>query len=172
MTKVVNKCPNNCLFTISVNNDSSDGERKKRAVGLWVFDREFDSSAENRQKYIENENVWRKKRSNVPSDIGLKTYYYCTAVSKKKSPEECPAGIYTVDSNIAVKYSVYRNGVDHVHDKDGQILSKKPVTVRIDLMDKVKEYLALNARPRVISEKLRNDQNIEKPSESQIIYKI
>lgn len=153
----------------SESSEDEDGipPRKKRVVGLWTLDREFDTS-EQRNQYIDAEEVWRKKRSNVHSEIGLKSYFYCNVISKKKSAAQCPARIYTLDSNTAVKFSVYRNGMDHVHDKDGQIPSKKPEPLRDDLMHKVKEYLDVNAKPRVISHKLRNDENIEKPSVSQV----
>lgn len=107
-------------------NDQQDDEeeeeeepQRRRVTEAWNLDQQFDSMAE-MLEYVKEMKVWKKKQSHVFTLVGSKTFYYCNVVSQKRGMENCPAKLYTLDSNVEIKYSVYRNEFDHVHDKDGQ----------------------------------------------------
>lgn len=65
---------------------------------------------------------------------------------------------------------IYKNTSDHVHDDELQVASLRP-TVRSDLLEKVKSLLQLGAFPKIISDQIRNDADIEvKPTNGQVSY--
>lgn len=154
-----------------LNNSSSDNTddniRKKRAINNWELSGTFESK-EDALKIITDEKIWRIEKSNVFTNAGIQSFYYCHAVSQR-SVEKCPAKIYLLFSATANKYCLYRNNKEHVHESEGQIPAALRNTARLDILDKVKEYLQLGCSPRAISNKIRNDEGIEiKPTHGQV----
>lgn len=139
---------------------------KKRTVEHFLFEHEF-NSADELKRYLEEQEIWKVKQGNCSTSDATKTFYYCNVVSKKKGAA-CPAKLYSAESNTDAKFRVYRNTAEHIHDKEGQVLAKKPQPLRADLMERVKEYLDMNVKPRAISHQLRKDETIVTPTPSQV----
>lgn len=148
--------------------DSSGGieenPAKKRASNIWTMEKGFNNKSD-AQTSIINEKVWRISKSNVTTSVGIQTFYDC----EMKSKSSCPAKIYLLFSVTNNTYYLYRNGKDHVHETEQEAPTKLRHTARLDILDKVKEYLRLGCAPRTISAKIREDETIEKkPTHGQV----
>lgn len=151
---------------------SEEPPSKKRITNCWHIEESF----ENKQfaiAFIEAEEIWAIRKSNVSVKNGFQTFYSCNKVSVKKSMNECPAKIYLLHSVDDGKYYLYRNNFDHIHDADGQVKAVPKKIARLDILEKVKEYVHSGLKPRAISDRIRRDAEIEiKPIHAQVLILI
>lgn len=150
----------------SDDDSDEDEEEMQRVSEVWTLEQEF-GSADELKEYVRDQATWCISRSNLLTAEGHKTFYYCNIVSKKNNAQGCPAKIYTVSSATEVKFSVFKNNVDHDHEN--KVLSKRVTAIRYEFLNRVKEYLRLGVKPRAISHELRFDVTIEnKPTEKEV----
>lgn len=136
--------------------DEDEPPEKKRKVEIWTHQVDFANEDELKQ-FLKEQNIWKVQKSNIESQAGIKTFYYCNAISKKKSGEICPAKLYSLACVIENEHKirVFNNSVDHCHDKEGQIATKNKVPLSAAPIEEIMNYLQMNAKPRYIANKLR-----------------
>lgn len=142
--------------------------RRKRKYNSykWIDDQVFHSQEE-QDDYFKENSCWKKESTRNDSK-GTKFRFYCNAVSRSKGPEY-PAKLLLFAPNDMAQNTLYRNGVEHAHDEEGQQPRKKPINAATGR--KIKELILLNKQPRIISHILRTDDNIvKKPTITQVRY--
>lgn len=130
----------------------------------WAEDQVFQTQQE-QDEYFTAHPHW-KKESTRNGKTGQKIRYYCNVASRFKGPP-CPAKVLLFKPNYMLQNVLYKNDVEHVHEDEGQIPTKKPMDEATG--ERIKELMVLNKQPRIISHILRTDGNIaKKPTISQV----
>lgn len=156
-------------INLPVYKDASDIEneppaKKKRVSNVWQETETFPDK-NSASEFINAEKNWCIRKSNVTVHAGLQTFYYCNKI--KSSAEECPAKIYLLASVSDGQFHLFRNNKEHIHRAE-DLAAKR--TARLDIMDRVKDCLARDCKPRAISNEIRrNEEVVVKPTNNQVI---
>lgn len=146
----------------TTNGSESDDEQDVPATNTkdWQIDRELDTADEMKAYFQENKQ-WKKK-TYTQNQSGTKEYYYCN-VNGRSLPNKCPAQLCILKKKTTTNCLLMRPR-EHNHDENRE--SKR---VAMEVREKIKEYLQQGLTHRLISHKLRTDENIIKaPTKNQV----
>jgi hypothetical protein len=145
--------------------DVANAQRKRKYKSYnWVQADTFETP-EAQEEFFRNEPCWKVEYKKKGVN-GTRITYYCSHVSLTKGPR-CPAQVQIQVLDNQVTNVLLRNGLEHVHDAEGQKLTRE--LVNQVTIDRIKYLLQLKQTTRIIANTLNNDQNIiNKPTMNQV----